>query len=188
MPTAAEPTLEAKVQELWDIRAIESLLNRYSRAFDRCDLAGAQDTFWPDALTDYPGFCGLASGMCVHADTIHREQFDSTQHYITNNEIEISGDAAHSETYFIMAARLKDAFDALLIGGRYLRRIERRDGVWRIASTVTVVDWSSDKNAARQVIESGSKSARDKSDFVYQRPLEITRTAVEQEMALNRHA
>ena len=42
MPHAVEPTLEEKVQILWDERQITNVLHRYSRGFDRCDMEVAK--------------------------------------------------------------------------------------------------------------------------------------------------
>jgi ketosteroid isomerase-like protein len=177
-------SLEDKVRQLWDLREIESLLNRYCRAFDRCDVQAAQDTYWPDALDDHPGFCGDAAGMCLQADNVHLVNFDSTQHYITNNEIELDGDTAHVESYFFLAARLKGAFETVLVGGRYMRRLARREGEWRIAATVCVLDWGTNGDMLRDLMGVSSQSSRDGGDWVYHRPLQVTRPPFDQHVLL----
>lgn len=177
-------TLEEKVQQLCDHQAIESLLNRYSRGFDRCDIEGAKATFWPDAWDDHPGFCGNAAGMCEQSDEVHRQNWDSTQHYICNNEIDLDGSTAHVESYFFLAARLKDSFEMLLVGGRYLRRVEKRGDEWRIAASVCVLDWSSDANVLESLTKISSVSSRGPDDWVYHRPLQVTRAQFEGQHAL----
>lgn len=167
----------AKLQELWDVRQIERVLYKYSRGFDRCDLQMAQETYWPEALDDHPGFVGNGQAMCVHWDNEHRKQFDSTQHYIMNNDIEVDGDTAHAESYVMLAARMKDSFETTVAGGRYVRRLEKRDGEWRIAATVCVTEWALDPANAEAVISVSAPSLRNKSDSVYDRPLEVTRPA-----------
>ena len=44
---------------------------------------------------------------------------------------EIDGDVAHAETYWFYGAKNRDGSN-WLAGGRYLDRLERRDGAWRI--------------------------------------------------------
>lgn len=178
------PSLEDKIRILWDHHEIDILLNRYCHGFDRCDMETAKGTHWPDAKVDYPGFVGPASGMCDHADGIHRTQFDSTQHYVTNNLVELDGDTAHAETYFIMAGRLKDSARCQQIGGRYVRRLERRDGEWRIAAAVCLVDWSSEEETLAAIRAVGGHAARDRSDPAYRRPLEADRPAMESALDL----
>lgn len=164
-----------KLQTLWDTLQIERVLNQYCRGFDRCDVESAKDTYWPGALDDHPGFVGDAAGMCVHWDNEHQRLFDSTQHYITNNDIDIDGDTAHAESYVLTAARKKDSLECVVVGGRYVRRLEKRDGEWRIAATVCFAHWCLDENALQGLLEASAPSARDKSDPVYQRPLNVTR-------------
>jgi hypothetical protein len=70
--------------------------------------------------------------------------FTSTQHAICNELIELDGDTAHREAYFLAFHRLvrDGATVDLLFAGRYVDRLERRDGEWRIAHRVVVHDWS----------------------------------------------
>jgi ketosteroid isomerase-like protein len=176
-----EPSLEEKVQLLWDHRQIEDCLNRYSRGFDRCDMEIAKSAYWPDALDDHPGFCGLAHAMCDHFDAYHKDLWESTQHHITNTQIEIDGDTAHAESYCFLAAKTRESFELVIVGGRYIRRLEKRDGEWRIAAAVLVADWSLDPDTAREMIATGAKGARDHTDVSYDRPLQVTRPRTDTE-------
>jgi hypothetical protein len=64
-------------------------------------------------------------------------------HYITNHVADLDGATAHAETYFFTVLELKgDPKQFRLGGGRYLDRLERRDGEWRIAARVVVAQWS----------------------------------------------
>jgi hypothetical protein len=175
VPDAVEPTLEEKIQILWDERQITDVLHRYSRGFDRCDMEIAKSAYWPDALDDHPGFCGLAHAMCDHFDEYHKDLWASTQHHITNTRIEIEGDTAHTESYCFLAAKAKDTLELVVVGGRYIRRLEKRDGEWRIAAAVLVADWSHDPAMTVEMIETGATGSRSRDDVSYQRPLEVTR-------------
>jgi hypothetical protein len=174
--SAREPSLEEKLTILWDERQITDVLHRYCRGFDRRDMEMAKGAFWADALDDHPGFCGLAHEMCEHFDAYHRERWASWQHHITNTRIDIDGDTAHAESYcFVMATEL-ESLDPVVVGGRYIRRLERRGGEWRIAASVLVANWSLDPDTAREMIETGTSGAQDASDPSYERPLQVTRT------------
>ena len=173
--THNEPSFEEKVQTLWDERQIMDVLHRYSRGFDRCDMEMAKSAYWPDAIDDHPGFCALAYTMCDHFDALHRERWTTTQHHIANTRIEIDGDSAHAESYFFFTATKRETLELEVMGGRYLRRLERRDGEWRIAAVVLIGDWSLDPQTTREMIATGANSTRDRSDYSYHRPLEVTR-------------
>jgi len=170
-----EPSFEEKVRILWEERQIMDVLHRYSRGFDRCDMEIAKSAYWPEALGDHPGFCGLAHPMCDYFDSFHRDLWESTQHHITNTRIEIDGDTAHTESYCFLAAKKLGTLELVIIGGRYIRRLEKRDGEWRIAAAVLVADWSLDADTTREMIETGAKGSRDRGDPSYQRPLVVTR-------------
>jgi len=172
---APEPSFEEKVQILWEERQIMDVLHRYSRGFDRSDMEIARSAYWPDALDDHPGFCGLAHPMCDYFDGYHKERWEGWQHHITNTRIELDGDTAHTESYCFVAATKRDTRELVIVGGRYIRRLEKREGEWRIAAAVLVADWSLDADLTREMIETGAIGTHDRSDFSYQRPLEILR-------------
>jgi len=175
VPHAGEPPLEEKIGILWEERQIMDVLHRYSRGFDRCDMEVAKSAYWPDALDDHPGFVGNAHAMCDHFDAYHKDLWETTQHHITNTRIEIDGDTAHTESYCFLAATKRDTRELELIGGRYIRRLEKRDGEWRIAAAVLVADWSLDAEKTLEMLETGAVGSRDRDDVSYARPLEVTR-------------
>ncbi len=170
-----EPPFEEKVQILWEERQIMDVLHRYARGFDRCDMELAKSAYWPDALDDHHVVCGLAHPMCDFFDELIKDRYESTQHSITNTRIEIDGDSAHTESHCFAVATKRETLELEIMGGRYVRRLEKRGGEWRIAAAVLVVDWTLDPETTREVIETGAKSTRDRSDFSYHRPLVVTR-------------
>src|SRR5262249_23624395 len=76
-----------------------------------------------------------------------------TQHHIGNVLIELQGERAGAETYWVAYHRIpadaggtglvagRGAETDLFIGGRYIDRFERRDGGWKIARRVGIHDW-----------------------------------------------
>ena len=170
-----EPSFEEKVRILWEEREIMDVMHRYSRGFDRGDVELAKSAYWPDALEDHHTFCGFSGPMCDFFDELCTDRFSSTQHHITNTRIELDGDTAHVESYCFSVCTQRDTLELDVVGGRYLRRLKKRDGEWRIAAGVLVADWAPDAETTRELIETGAMGTRDRSDLSYHRPLVITR-------------
>ncbi len=67
-----------------------------------------------------------------------------TSHFTGNQLIEVTGDSAWAEHYAIATHRLPASDDApakdLIAMVRYIDRMERRDGRWRIATRVVISD------------------------------------------------
>ena len=99
-------------------------------------------------------------------------------HNITTHTCEIDGDVAHAESYVLVTLLNHDGKTARFINGRYLDRLEKRDGVWRIAvrrSTVElmIVGDASGLQHPMFTEQGYSKGTRDTRDLSYARPLEI---------------
>jgi hypothetical protein len=61
------------------------------------------------------------------ARALYETDWPAHTHVVSNNTLEITGNVAHSENYFLEVLRRKDGFPDLR-GGRYIDRLERRDG------------------------------------------------------------
>jgi hypothetical protein len=61
--------------------------------------------------------------------------------YITNIRVDIDGDTAHAESYVLFVQRRRDGGNHDVGGGRYIDRLERRDGEWRIVARELVNEW-----------------------------------------------
>jgi hypothetical protein len=144
-----EPPLAASLscpalQELLDKEAIRECLYRYCRGIDRIDESLLKSAFWPDAHDDHGGsFAGNAMDYCDYV-LPRLKSMAATHHMIGNVMIRLQTDAATVESYFWASHRYPDAQGQeadLLLAGRYLDRMERRSGAWRIASRHAVFDW-----------------------------------------------
>jgi hypothetical protein len=99
-----------------------------------------------------------------------------THHGLLNSTIEIDGDTAHSETYYLFVARNQDE-TMWMAGGRYVDRLERRAGEWKIALRTNFIEWCCLPPAMPipfadvPDIAGNGVSARDRSDPSYARPL-----------------
>jgi 3-phenylpropionate/cinnamic acid dioxygenase small subunit len=135
--------LTPELQQLVDEAAIRKVLVRYARAIDRMDWDLLRTCYHPDAVDDHGLYCGDIEGFI----DLLREKLaldESTTHFIGNQEIDIEGDVAFTETACVARHRraavgdtpASDYFGFL----RYCDRFERRDGEWRIAHRVVVYE------------------------------------------------
>lgn len=155
---------------LLDRQAIVDCLNRYNRGVDRCDEELLLSAYHADATECHGAFTGPPSEF---ARSIRPAQasWAGSQHHITNHIVEIDGDVANAETYFLVVSRRDNEETVGFVGGRYLDRFERRDGDWRIALRVVVIDVGARANA-RQMPEYIAQARKDRTDPSYQRPLQ----------------
>ncbi|MDE2403708.1 MAG: nuclear transport factor 2 family protein [Sphingomonadales bacterium] len=173
---------EKRLDALLDKEDIRDCLRRFSRGMDRFDRDEYLSAFWPDAEMAAGPYVGDVPGCWDWAMPMHRDWQVLTQHSLLNTTIDIDGDAAHTETYYLFVARNKpfpgaDAETLTLAGGRYVDRFQRRHGEWRIALRTNVIEWASDAPPAAVPfgdvpdIAANGVSARDRSDPSYARPL-----------------
>jgi hypothetical protein len=62
-------------------------------------------------------------------------------HGMTTHISDIASDEAHAVTYVLFTLCRKDGKTVHTGGGRYVDRLERRDGEWRIVLRRLVIDW-----------------------------------------------
>ena len=175
----------ARLQQLLDRQDITDCLTRFSRGIDRFDRELFLSAFHPGAVIAAGDFVGGAADLYAWASDMHEQGQIATQHTLLNNTCDITGDTAHSETYYLFAARNRDETN-WIAGGRYFDRLERRDGSWRIMLRTNAIEWSGmvptmpiPFSDVPDIGENGLP-ARDRSDPSYQRPLTNHRQ-------LNRH-
>jgi 3-phenylpropionate/cinnamic acid dioxygenase small subunit len=133
-------------EDLADREAIRDCLTRYARSVDRVDEAQLRAVYWEDATDNHITYRGPASGF-IEQVIPRLTAIDQTSHMIGNMLIEIERALARVETYFLAFHRLPGptgAFHDLVVGGRYLDRLEKREDEWRIAERMVVVDWFRD--------------------------------------------
>jgi hypothetical protein len=133
-----DETLKTRLRELCDKEEIHEVLLRYARGIDRRDRDLILASFHPDATVG----AGTGEELAEYMLRLAPEDPCYT-HYICNQLIELDGDKAYSETYFISIWELEYQGDwsTRFRGGRYIDQFERRDGVWKIAHRDAVDDW-----------------------------------------------
>jgi hypothetical protein len=130
------------VRQLLDRAAIQDVILRYARGVDRRDLDLVASCFIPGAA--YEG--ALARGTVGDALAALRDRmtrYDATMHFIGNQLIDITGDAASSETYAVAYHRLTENGEAKLfsVGVRYCDELIRDGDQWRIRRRVVTTEW-----------------------------------------------
>jgi SnoaL-like domain len=131
---------EARIDALLDKQDIRECLTRFSRGMDRFDRDCYLSAFWGDAEMAAGPFVGTAAECWDWAVPMHDAGQILTHHSLLNTTTEIDGDVAHSETYYIFVARNRDE-SVWQAGGRYIDRLERRDGDWKIALRTNIIEW-----------------------------------------------
>jgi hypothetical protein len=81
----------------------------------------------------------------------------------------------NSESYWLSIIRRDQADKLMLAGGRYVDRLERRDGDWRIATRVVVIEWQGAIEGGAPDPQNRVAPRLDRDDVSYQRPLRVTR-------------
>jgi hypothetical protein len=130
-----------RIQEVLDRIEIEDVLHRYCRGIDRCDEKILRSVYHEGAVDDHGVFKGDASDFAAFILPILEGNYEATQHHLTNIRIELNGDSARAETYYVAFHRSDSQHALEQSGGRYLDRFERRDGRWAIVDRLVVMDW-----------------------------------------------
>jgi ketosteroid isomerase-like protein len=132
------------VQRLLDEAEIRRLLARYSQAVDRGDMETLRGLYHHDATDDHSGVYsgGIDGFIATLQGSLDRGMVTCTRHCISTIAIEIDGEVAVVESYFDAYHRRQVESGTVdeLAAGRYLDRMERRDGTWRIAHRRVVWD------------------------------------------------
>ncbi|MQY21437.1 nuclear transport factor 2 family protein [Nocardia macrotermitis] len=174
---SAETTdLDRRVRYLEDRAEILDCITRHARGCDRHDSELLSSAYHPDAIDQHGHATNTGANYADWANTAHAATSQVHTHNITTHTCDIDGDTAHAESYSIVVLLGTDGRTAQFISGRYIDRLERRDGHWRIAlrrSTVEVM-FTADARVVQSHFftdQGYPKGTRDHRDLSYQRPL-----------------
>jgi hypothetical protein len=182
MTESLTPELIAFIQEAKDRQDIHDCLLRYTRGVDRHDKDLMKSAYHTDAVDEHGVAAGGPDDFCSWAIGYHAEGQRQHHHIITNTYLDLDGDVAHGETYYMFWADNRVGPPTLAFG-RYIDRFEKRDGVWGIARRVCVneqavalgeADLPPDFLAA---MNATGPSTRNRDDISYDRPLLGSRAA-----------
>ena len=132
------------IQELIDREAIRDCLLRGALGNDLQDAEMWKSAYWPDAYEDHAWYRGNAYAFIDQTVPMLMEAMDEAWHQVGNMMIRVEGDSARAQTYFFGYCRLKMEDGGrrdLFAGGRYVDKLEKRVGEWRIIERFTKSDW-----------------------------------------------
>jgi hypothetical protein len=198
VPAVDDPNL----QRLLDKQACAEVMMTYCRAIDHLDESLLRSVFHPDSYHRH-GFEGPSSDPSRSSHFGKPADFVAfalgvlathvrTHHQLGNVfiEVEANGTTAYTEAYFTACHRMRakgdpkaaaNAYDTEMdfwVGGRYLDRMEKRDGVWKIAYRVGLTDWMRNDPPASQGFLGVSPELRgqqSRKDMLYRRREEFHR-------------
>lgn len=96
---------ESALQRLLDKEAIREASLCYTRGIDRHDSEIMAAAYHADDMDDPRAYIGDPAGFIRHANEVHARNWVVHHHYETNQTIDLDGDTAHVETYFLAAPR-----------------------------------------------------------------------------------
>jgi hypothetical protein len=135
--------MDPRLQELIDHHEIRKVIDAYATGCDRVDAERMASPFHSASWVDHGA--EHCSGREFVAHTMERAAAcEMVSHLQGQAQIEVTGDKAGAETYFVATVKPRTDGAHLLnfIGGRYVDWLEKEDGQWKIKKRVCVKDWS----------------------------------------------
>lgn len=182
LPPRAVSAIEKQLADLRERQSatesrqqITDVLHRYARGWDRLDEETLRSCFHSDSTHQHGGFKGLSHDF-ITAGWKSVQVTKSMTHMISNIMIELEGDQAVSECYFLAHHRRpaktnpEEDMDWFL-KGRYLDRFERRNGEWKISHRTGLSDFARTFVPADTSFDSAPReqiSLRKPNDPIYQ--------------------
>jgi hypothetical protein len=172
--------MNEKLEALLNRQDIVDCLTRFGRGMDRFDRELFLSAFHTDAVIAAGPFVGGPDALYDWAAALHNLGQLATHHNLLNHTLDINGDVAHSELYYLFVGRNRDETN-WMAGGRYIDRLERRDGAWKIALRTNVIEWSGLVPtlplpfADVPDLHENGRPSRSKDDPSYKRPLTNSR-------------
>jgi SnoaL-like domain len=143
-----ETVPETALEELVAKQAITEVLHRYCRGIDRRDWELLRSCYHPDAYDDHAVYRGERDGLLEFMREFVTARCSATKHSVSNILITVAGDTARAESYIHAWHRMlpeSGAEDAppqeLSVSARNVDALERRNGEWRFARRLLVLDW-----------------------------------------------
>jgi ketosteroid isomerase-like protein len=170
--------LERKLRDVVDKQEIYDVLMRYCCGVDRGDLDLILSAFHDDALDNHVGVEERAVERFTRTVKEASGMKMTTSHQLGNVYIKLHGDTAYSQSYLTAWHR----FDVdgrpcdWVISGRYVDRLERRNGEWRIAHRTVVYDFERydevgpkpKDHPTASLFDHAVLSSRSRADYSYQ--------------------
>jgi hypothetical protein len=137
--------IRAELQRLRDHEDIRQLLYRYARGVDRADLDLLRSVYAPDGTDHHGPFDGPGRDFAQVVYDKATEAWDTVgNHHITNVFIEVDGDEAKAEVYFLALHPHNNngTVQVAMMSGRYVDQLVRTNGQWGIKRRRVITDLS----------------------------------------------
>ncbi len=168
-------TLQAQVTVLTDRWEIFDCAHRYTKGIDRRDWELLASAYHDDAIDQHGDVIGSRDEIVEYIRNVMTE-WDYSVHFLDLNNVDIDGDTAHAESYVLFTQQRIDGGGLDFGGGRYVDRLEKRNGTWGIVTRQVVIDWAARAEAvAFADVDSYRLGSWDRDDPSYQRPLTVTK-------------
>jgi len=167
--------LQKDIRYLMDRAQILDCVARHARGQDRHDSEIVTSAYHTDGIDEHGNVVNEARNYAKWVNALHDATFKRHLHNITTHNCEIDGDVAHAESYVLFGLSTLDENDVWFGGGRYLDRLERRDGVWKISLRRVLIDWMFKADGSpiktQYFLDQGYPMGKnDRGDLSYQRP------------------
>lgn len=151
---------------------IRDLQLKFCRANDRLDEDLMRTCFHPDARVEIHKSLDLEAFLALGRQLL--PGYTVTWHTTTNQLVEVDGDTAWAEHYTVSSHRIaadeQNPERDFIAYGRYIDRVEKREGEWRIAHRTYVLDYNRLDPVAPYELGMGSvRGVRDRTDPSYRR-------------------
>lgn len=124
-------------------------LTRYGRGQEWLDVSLLNEVFFEDAYIDFGFFRGVWSDYRPFLMKIESAG-ETSFHLCASAQVEFDGDdKAYVECYGVAGGQSKG--ETNVFGGRYLHTFERRQGVWKSARCVFLLDWHIEQHGGSAV-------------------------------------
>jgi hypothetical protein len=154
-----------ELQKAADRSAIAQVLGLYCRAIDRLDVELLRSVYHPDGVDDHGAMCLNAHEFAEKIIEMLGAACVNTMHTVTHSVIEVDGDRAAAESYYLAAHTIAADETAVekwfgptyaqeqraagrlglrheyLCYGRYLDELHRRQGEWKIYKRRITLEW-----------------------------------------------
>ncbi len=134
-----------RLRDLLDHHEIRKLLSLYCHGCDRGDGPMMAGVYAEESWDNHGRYKGPGREFTQSVMKSFADDGFVCSHLLGQSLINVSGDVAGAETYFLATILQKEekAGEILtLLGGRYIDTLRREQDGWRIAKRVCVRDWS----------------------------------------------
>ena len=124
---------------------ITKTLREYCGACDRGDAARMAAVYAEDSWDDHGGVRAPGPEFARIMTERIRDSYLSMSHLLGQSTVKVVGDEAGAETYFFAVARSRGEDGEEVcnqMGGRFVDRLVREEGRWRIQHRSVVRDWT----------------------------------------------